>query len=337
MTRFIAGAIALFVVLLPTILSQQHEGPLRQLISGSLLSEDNNFWNRLLQEVGGSMDTGDSDVTSIEGMVIVPSLFSFEDTYDNLITALEKAPVNIVAVFPHSDAAAGVGSMLAVFGNPNLGTPLMQLNRQVGIDLPQKMLVWKNEDGEVFVGYNSVPYLDFRHEGIEDAETPFATVAGALLNFASAASGVPKEEIPVQSDVKLESNGIITEASGTDFETTWDRLVAAIEASPAEIAFTVDHSVNAQSVGLELLPTRLVVFGNPVLGTPLMQVSPTAGIDLPLKFLVWQDENGNVQVTTNNMDFIETRHNIKGIDEALNRVKTAVQNFLAVATVTQGL
>lgn len=335
----LTSIIALFLFVLPGSLSQ-HVGSLRRSDTQTL-PEDSGYWDRLLEEVEGSMDTSDDgDPRVIPGMVVVRSLFSFEDTYNNLITALEKAPVTLVAEIPHSDAAASVGlplepNKLAVFGNPALGTPLMQENRQVGIDLPQKMLIWQEADENVFAGYNSVPYLEFRHEGIEDAEMPLATIAGALLNFASAASGVTKEEIQVKSNIDLESTGVITEVSDADFETTWERLVAAIERSPANIAFTVDHSANAQQAGLSLPPTRLVVFGNPVLGTPLMQVSPTAGIDLPLKILVWKDDNGSVQVTTNDIDFIESRHMIEGVNDGLNRINGALQNFMTAATDTQ--
>jgi len=316
----------------------QHIGSLRQTESRTL-PEDSDYWERLLQHVGGSMgnDGEDTDDSAVPGMIVVPSLHSFDDTYDNFIAALEKAPVNVIAVIPHSDAATTVGlalepNKLVVFGNPNLGTPIMQENRQAGIDLPQKILVWQEKDGKVFVGYNAVTYLEFRHDGIDYAETPLTAVAGALLNFASAASGVSKEEIQVGNNSNLESSGIITEASDADFETTWQRLLSAVEASPANVAFTVDHSANAFFVGLDLLPTRLVVFGNPVLGTPLMQVSSAAGIDLPLKILVWEDDDGSVQVTTNDIDFLASRHDIENVDEALNRIKGAVQNFVTAAT-----
>ena len=282
-------------------------------------------------------DNDDDDTIAIPGMVIVPSLYSFDETYDNLLTALDAAPVNVIAEIPHSDAASSVGltlepNKLVIFGNPNLGTPIMQANQTSGIDLPQKMLVWENGDSQVFVGYNSVNYLKFRFDGIETVPT-LDRIAGALLNFASAATGVPINEIDVEdSTIDLDSTGIMTETSDADFETTWTRLLAAIDKSPANVALTVDHSANAESVGLTLPPTRLVVFGNPVLGTPLMQVSPTAGIDLPLKILVWEDDNGRVQVTTNNVDYLASRHDITGVDAALDRIQMAIQNFMTVAT-----
>lgn len=336
--------IAAFFVVLPArrncaaATPQREERSLRGGVDDTVLPEDGGYWERLLESQSGSMIDSNDEITAIPGMVIVPSLYSFNETYDNLLAALDAAPVNVFAEIPHSDAAASVGlplepNKLVIFGNPNLGTPIMQANQTAGIDLPQKMLVWENDDNQVLVGYNSVEYLKFRFDGIESAPT-LDRIAGALLNFASVASGVPINEICVNDTIDLDSNGLVTETSDADFETTWDRLLAAIEQSPANVALIVDHSANANSVGLVLAPTRLVVFGNPVLGTPLMQVSPAAGIDLPLKILVWEDANGRVQVTTNDIDYLASRHDITGVDAALDRIKTAIQNFMTVATVS---
>ena len=73
----------------------------------------------------------------------------------------------------------------------------------------------------------------------------------------------------------------------------------------------VARDANAANAGLTLNPTRLVVFGNPNIGTPLMQTSATAGIDLPLKILVWEDSNGDVFVSTNETRYLEHRHGLR--------------------------
>jgi uncharacterized protein (DUF302 family) len=242
-----------------------------------------------------------------------------------------------VGQIPHSEAAEGVGlqlspNRLVVFGNPNLGTPVMQEDREAGLDLPQKMLVWEDASGNVYVGYNAVEYLEVRHE-IDDASTP-ATIASALKNLASVASGVAAEDIDDNLNIRLTSDGVSTTESDEDFDTTWGRLIEAIDNSSAKVAFTVDHEANALGVNLSLPPTRLVVFGNPALGTPLMQASPTAGIDLPLKILVWEDSSERTQVTTNEIDFLKGRHHLEGIDEDLAAIEAALDNFVKAATKT---
>lgn len=272
------------------------------------------------------------------GEISVKSRHSFEETWANLIGALDSNPnIRIVAIVDHAAAAAASGleldpNRLVVFGNPNLGTPLMQANQTAGIDLPQKMHVVERR-GVVTVSYNSPSYLVDRHR-LGDVAT-IDTIGGALASLAEAATGRAPETHGRHFRWHRHFDGLETTQSDADFDTTWNRLVAAIEASPANVAFTVDHGANAAANGLELRPTRLVVFGNPNLGTPLMQTSPSAGIDLPLKILVWEDADGTVQVTTTNIWFVVGRHRIFGSRatfETIRTIGTALDNFVNAAT-----
>jgi len=264
-------------------------------------------------------------------MVVVESTFSFDETLKRLKDAVDALPFS--AEVPHSKAAENAGltllpTSLVLFGNPALGTPLMEEERSVGIDLPQKMLVWENDDGDVFVGYNPTAYLEYRHKGVEKADT-FETIAGALLNFASIASGVDKEDISVPDRVRVSrKKGLWTEKSDSDFDTTFDRLEGAIGGNVFDI---IDHGANS---GGSLLPTKLIIFGNPNIGTPLMQAAQTIGIDLPLKILVWEDDKGDVFVTTNDISYLKKRHGLKGVDENLETIEGIISNFVEVATKT---
>jgi uncharacterized protein (DUF302 family) len=286
----------------------------------------------------GSRGGGGDDTA--KGMVVVESVYDFETTWSNVITALENNPnVKIVAQIDHAQAAESARlelspNRLVVFGNPAAGTPLMQEQISVALDLPQKMLVWQADSSAVYVGYNSVEYLEGRHPGVEDAAT-FEAIGNALSTLAKASSG--SEDLHVNNnDMKSveEHKGLRTKRSDSDFETTWMRLIDAVEASPANIAFTVDHGQNAVPEGA-LNPTRLVVFGNPNLGTPLMQDSATTGVDLPLKIVVWQDGNGIVKVTTNGIRFLKRRHGLSSkLKDQLDAIEMAVENFVRVATET---
>ena len=83
---------------------------------------------------------------------------------------------------------------------------------------------------------------------------------------------------------------------------TMDRLVAAVIDHGMAIVARIDHASAATKVGLELRPTEVLLFGNPLVGTQLMQVSKTTGIDLPLKALVWQDQEGRTWLGTTILD-----------------------------------
>jgi len=94
------------------------------------------------------------------------------------------------------------------------------------------------------------------------------------------------------------------------------RLEAAVQAKGLTVFARIDHAAGAAAVGLALRPTVLVIFGNARGGTPLMQARQTAGIDLPLKALVWQDEAGATWLSYNEPAWLAARHGVAAHDEA---------------------
>jgi uncharacterized protein (DUF302 family)/uncharacterized membrane protein YidH (DUF202 family) len=108
----------------------------------------------------------------------------------------------------------------------------------------------------------------------------------------------------------LTSEGMVDKASNHSVEETVNRLKNIIEAKGATLFAVIDHSGEAEKVGMKMPPTRLLIFGNPKAGTPLMLASPRSAIDLPLKVLVWADTQGKVWLTYNSPQFFEERHNL---------------------------
>jgi uncharacterized protein (DUF302 family) len=88
----------------------------------------------------------------------------------------------------------------------------------------------------------------------------------------------------------------VSRTSPHSAEATLERIVAAIEKRGAKVLAKIDHAAAAKSAGLDLRPTTVLIFGNPRLGTPLMQEDQRVGLDLPLRVLVWQDVAGSVKV-----------------------------------------
>jgi uncharacterized protein (DUF302 family) len=125
-------------------------------------------------------------------------------------------------------------------------------------------------------------------------------------------------------------NGLITVASGLSVRETIDRVLAEASSLGLQLFARVDHAANAAQVGMPLRPTELVIFGSPRGGTPLMQDKQTAGIDLPLKVLVWEDEDAHVWLTYNDAVWLSRRHGLGGgSQEAVNAIGaglTAVAN-----------
>ena len=253
--------------------------------------------------VAGTTPDAMANMSLLQGLQAGATVGSVPETTGNLETALNaNDAISIVAQVDHQANASSVElelrpTSVTLFGNPLLGTPLMQINQLAGLDLPQKMFAWTDAEGQSNIAYNSPVYLRGRH-GLNEAQATLDTIDGALQALASNAGG--QEFVPAVVTAPGLGEGIIVTPSENDMDTTYNNLRSAIDAAaPLRLVAEVDHSANAANVGLELLPTRLIIFGNPNLGTPLMQEGQSIGIDLPQKMLVFQNEQGQVSIAYN--------------------------------------
>ena len=108
----------------------------------------------------------------------------------------------------------------------------------------------------------------------------------------------------------VKKQGLVQIPSRYSVEETLQRLESALATRGLEIFARVDHSGEAEKVGMKMQPTKLLIFGSPKAGTPLMVAAPTLAIDLPLKALVWEDEAGKVWLTYNSPDYLRERHDV---------------------------
>ena len=127
------------------------------------------------------------------GIVTVKSHHDVQVTADNLERALSEKGMTVFARINHAKGAASVDMALApteqiIFGNPKIGTPLMHCQRSVAIDLPQKMLIWEDDSGQVWITYNDPEYIKARHE-VQGCDDVFQRVGSALQSFAETAAG----------------------------------------------------------------------------------------------------------------------------------------------------
>lgn len=108
----------------------------------------------------------------------------------------------------------------------------------------------------------------------------------------------------------MNKDGISTLQSRHSVDGTLDRLTRILESKGITVFTVVDHSGEAAKVGLQMPPTRLVIFGNPRAGTPVMLAAPSVALDLPLKILVWQDGQGDVWLSYNDPAYLAARHHV---------------------------
>ena len=130
-------------------------------------------------------------------------------------------------------------------------------------------------------------------------------------------------------DSAQSSAGVITKPSGESVAETVDRLKHLIEDRGFKVFRVIDHSGTAESVGVQMPDSKLVMFGKPTVGAAVMVAAPLAGLDLPLKVLVWEDENRVVSVSYNSPAFLAERYHIEGAQRApFDAVESIVEAVL---------
>ncbi len=120
---------------------------------------------------------------------------------------------------------------------------------------------------------------------------------------------------------------LVTKRSPHSVAVTLDRLSEVLKARGIGIAARVDHADGAQRIGQALKPTQLLIFGNPKLGTPLMQSNRKVGLDLPMKVLAWEDDGGQVWLAYVKPDVLKSEHSINGHDDILREMTQALDKL----------
>ena len=106
------------------------------------------------------------------------------------------------------------------------------------------------------------------------------------------------------------AQGIVSRKSRHAVDETVERLITLLKTKGVTVFALVDHSGEAAKAGMKMRPTKLVIFGNPAAGTPVMLAAPSIAIDLPLKILVWEDADGVVWLSWNSAEYLGQRHGL---------------------------
>ena len=107
-----------------------------------------------------------------------------------------------------------------------------------------------------------------------------------------------------------EDNGIVNKPSNRSVDETVEKLKNILQSKGITLFALIDHSGEAEKVGMKMPPTKLLIFGSPKAGTPLMLAAPSIAIDLPLKILVWEDGPGKVWLSYNSPEYLQERHGL---------------------------
>jgi uncharacterized protein (DUF302 family)/uncharacterized membrane protein YidH (DUF202 family) len=146
----------------------------------------------------------------------------------------------------------------------------------------------------------------------------------ATVRHSTGSESANSKEVSMTS---TRGNGIIDIASNQSVDETVEKLKGILQAKGVTLFALVDHSGEAEKVGIKMRPTKLLIFGSPKAGTPLMLAAPSIAIDLPLKILIWEDAQGKVWVSSNSPDYLQERHNLP---------RELLQNIAVVETLAAG-
>ncbi len=129
----------------------------------------------------------------------------------------------------------------------------------------------------------------------------------------------------------MAAEGLINVQSDFSVKETTDRLENILNEKGMTIFNQINHSDAAQKVGVELRETRLIIFGNPKVGSPLMQCQQSVAIDLPQKAIIWEDDKSKVWISYNDPRYLGKRHNINGCDKVITKVEKALSGITKAA------
>jgi len=255
---------------------------------------------------------------------------SSDELFEKIVNNVAKEPsLQKVLEIDHSRLGAQEESHMPpakvlMFSDKKLQSVLLKRNQLVGIDLPLRILAYELvPNGPSKIIYNNYDYLASRY-----GFSPSGVTRDLFENSMSLAlSGINPEKMATFSQDQMQPDGIVTLESPFDFNETHSRVLEAINSQNDTIIFgTIDFQVQVQDFGVDIPPTKLILFGGPSPGAKAMRNAPTLGLDaFCQKLLVWEDDQQVVHLSFNDLLRVAERQDVgksiplRVIDFRLNR------------------
>ena len=138
--------------------------------------------------------------------------------------------------------------------------------------------------------------------------------------------------VPLTFSAYAGDDHLVIKPSARSVTDTLDGLTAALTRAGVRVMARIDHAAGARKAGLKLPPTQLLIFGNPKLGTPLMQAKRTMGLELPMKVLAWEDDKGKVWIAYTKPSVLKARNGVMGRDALFAKMTKALDKLTNAAT-----
>lgn len=286
------------------------------------------------QEAPAGAEEEDKPEPTSNGLVEVESTKNFEATLSGLTDAIESNDkLNLVAKVDHAaDSEEAIeANTLFVFGNPNVSSPLMKEGQTAGVDLPMKVVVWKDQNNAVHVALNAPDYVAKRH-GIESLGLFRSQLETTLGSVIEAGTGVSVGSMPQAEEIAVEAEeGLITEESQNSVDNTFRGFKKQIEENEDwSIVLEVNHTNNAEKVGRTISPTRLLMLKNSEMTSPLVAGKQSLGIEFPVRLLIYETKKAEILVSYDDPEYLAERHGLEGQQERLDTLSRALEKMVAI-------
>ena len=251
------------------------------------------------------------------GLAYAESESEFTETYRGLRASLQNSDYRIEKEIDFKEYAESLGkrsreAKMILFSNPSLEVPLLKDNPEMGMEFPSRILTFEDRDKFVLLAYNNTEYYS-RMYGLNSM--------AAVQNLESSLSQIVSDQagnMTMKNETAMVGKNTITIPSTNSFNETFNILRNTIaDDSKVNLIAEVDHQLNARTVGENIRPNKLLLFTTGELEANLIDRHQLSIMDLPLRLLVWEDENNKVYVSYSNLLTITDRHGIIGIDKFL--------------------
>jgi len=276
----------------------------------------------------------DPDKPATVGLVGVETDKSVEEVASGIVNHFEEeSGMSVVADIDHSKNAESADlelpptRMIAVT-HAQLDMSFVDRAKRAGLDFPHKILVWGSADGPTRVHFNAPAYVAKRH-GIEKLGLQLGQQEEKLSAAIEEATGTAVPDAPKRDAIGIDAGqGVVTLESNNGVSDTFEKLRGLVEEKDGvSVMSTVDYPKLAEGLDVDLTPAKLVMLGNPKLGTPLMAKARGVGLDLPQKIFVYGTKKGAIKVAYNDPTYLAMRHGFDGETEEVERIAEALEEL----------
>lgn len=262
------------------------------------------------------------------GLAYAESEQDFVNTYNNLRSEVQRSDYRIVKEidfkeYAESHKRRSRQTKMILFSNFELETPLIEENPEIGLEFPTGLLTYEDRDKYVLVAYNNIEYLS-RMYALNNM--------GAVQNMEASLSelvSTATENMTLKNGTALAGKNTLTLSSSNTFNETFYRLRNAIVDNPEmNLVAEVDHQANARTIGSDIRQNKVLLFTTGIMEADLIDRYQLSSIDLPIRILVWEDEENKTQISYQDLETIIYRHDVNSKDVNIDEVRRMLRTLV---------